>query len=238
MIFLSSFVPSSTSKKKPFLTKILTKFPVSLLKILRKSNVSFRNTKIKRLKYKNLSISPIPIFLESSREKKNNILKQHRFAFNFSNSTYPIFLESSRHPRFRGEGERKKREIRLIKRTEWTVAIEERGGGRGGWGGIDDSGGCSKVSRKGKWSRIGRFRSISRARFVRWLVLPPSFERGPRYRVSPMTADNRALETSTRQNQYRPFFVPHRHPFFAECSKSSGEETKSKKTNEREHDLI
>ena len=55
--------------------------------------------------------------------------------------------------------------INLIDRNPCTLCSRK---GKKRSDGIDDSGGCSKVSRKGRWPPIGRFRFISRARSVRW----------------------------------------------------------------------
>lgn len=88
-----------------------------------------------------------------------------------------------------------------------TLAIDRKGGKRekGGGDGIDDSGGCSKVSRKGKWSRIGRFRSISRVLLAsRPSLLPPRVSRP----VSGVPLCTRGQWGPSRQNRYRPFFVP------------------------------
>lgn len=85
---------------------------------------------------------------------------------------------------------------------------------------IDDSGGCSKVSRKGRWSGIGRFRSISRARFVRWYYT--NFKGSLVSDVhSGLTNDNGALEPT---KSAPPFLrsPPLYTLFFAECLNQQG----------------
>lgn len=138
-------------------------------------------------------------------------------------------ISASSFSQFRGE--ERKRKIRLINPNTPAIEEEEKEGKEKG-GGIDDSGGCSKVSRKSKWSRIGRFRSISR--FVRWYCRQVS--RGvARYRVSPCTRTmgppkprgkiGTALSSCPRHHPC--------HPFFAECSKSSGEDVQTRRKQSR-----